>query len=295
MSTRIKTATKDALCALYKYSGAAPLQEAYLRASGQASMVILLFHRVTDDIPEDGLTVGTARFRAMCRMLRNNFRVVPLADIFHIACSGESIPPQTVAITFDDSYQNNLPAARVLAEHHLPATFFIPAAYVATDHVYDWDRDLPVRLPNLTWDEVVQMAELGHEIGSHTMTHPNMASLSNTEALKELIDSKKLLENKLGRSVRWFAYPFGNPEHFRTEQLALVKEAGYEGCLSAHGGFIRRHESYPILPREPVPYFDSVLNLELYLRGCLHWFYSAKKSLRFLRSNARCASTPKMG
>ena len=39
---------------------------------------VLIFHRVTDDIPPDGLTVGTARFRAICRLLQHRFRVAPV-------------------------------------------------------------------------------------------------------------------------------------------------------------------------------------------------------------------------
>jgi peptidoglycan/xylan/chitin deacetylase (PgdA/CDA1 family) len=242
-------------------------------------MVVLLFHRVTDLIPEDGLTVNPARFRVMCRMLRQRFRIVPLAEMFRLVRTGSPIQHGTAAITFDDSYRDNLDAARVLAEHGLPATFFIPAGYVGTDQVYDWDRHFTVRLPNLTWDDVIEMADMGFEIGSHTMTHPNLADLTDEQARYELSESKKLLEHKLGRPVRYFAYPFGEREHFRREQLDLVRAAGYEGCVSAHGGFIYRHGDYTILPRESVPYFDSVLNLELYLRGSLRWFYSAKRSL----------------
>jgi hypothetical protein len=122
--------------------------EAYRRCTGQASMVVVLFHRVTDEIPEDGLTVGTARFRSICRMLRDRFHVVPLAEVFRLIRSGEPIPPRTAAITFDDSYRDNLEAAHVLSTYGLPATFFIPTAYVGTDLVYDWDRELPVRLAN---------------------------------------------------------------------------------------------------------------------------------------------------
>ena len=44
-----------------------------------------------------------------------------------------------MAITFDDCYRDNLFAARVLAEHGLPATFFIPTKYVGTDQVFPWD------------------------------------------------------------------------------------------------------------------------------------------------------------
>jgi hypothetical protein len=63
-----------------------------------------------------------------------------------------------------------------------------------------------------------------------------------------------------------------------------VHEAGYDGCVSAHHGFIHGGHDYAILPREPVLYFDSMLNLELYLRGCLQWFYSVGKNSHETRS-----------
>jgi peptidoglycan/xylan/chitin deacetylase (PgdA/CDA1 family) len=250
------------------------VQEALARRRGPF-MAVLLFHRVTDAIPEDGLTVGTARFRRICRLLRRSFRVVPLTEVFRLARSGEPIPRRTVAVTFDDCYRDNLPAARVLTEHGLPACFFVPSGYVGTDHVFPWDERLP-RMPNLTWDEVRAMAALGHEIGSHTVTHPDMGAISEEQARRELAESKKTIEEQLGRAVRWFAYPFGGREHFRDDRLALAVDAGYEGCVSAYGGFVYPDRKALLLPREAVPYFKSLLHFELHMAGCLHWLYRLK-------------------
>src|SRR5262249_18707863 len=162
---------------------------------------IILFHRVTDDIPEDGLTVTTAWFRGFCRMVRKRFRCVSLGEIVRHVRSGERPPRRLVAITFDDCYRDNLFAARVLAEHGLPATFFIPPAFPGTDHVFPWDAHLP-RMANLTWDEVREMASLGHDIGSHTVSHANMSELSDEDALRELTESRRALEERLGVKPR---------------------------------------------------------------------------------------------
>lgn len=194
---QLKSLTKSALCAAYLYSGAARVQEWAARAVGRRFMAILLFHRVTDAIPEDGLTVGTARFRAICAMLRRHFRVVPLAEVFDAHRSGRVTPPRTVAVTFDDCYRDNLFAARVLAEYGLPAAFFLPTAFVGTDRSFPWDRRLPP-MPNLTWEDVREMVRLGHEIGSHTANHPNLGTVSASEARAELFDSKAVLEQQLG-------------------------------------------------------------------------------------------------
>jgi hypothetical protein len=95
----MKTLAKSALCALYKYSGVMRAQEALARLRGQSFMTVLLLHRVTDAIPEDGLTVRTAYFRRLCRVLRRSFRVVPLAEVFRLTRSGAPIPRRTVAVS----------------------------------------------------------------------------------------------------------------------------------------------------------------------------------------------------
>ena len=269
----MKHLTKSALCGLYKYSGVMHAQE---RLAQRSFMSILLLHRVTDDIPPDGLTVSTRWFEGMCRMLSRSFHVVPLSEVFRLHASGAKPHPRTVAITFDDCYRDNLFAARTLAAFRLPACFFIPTSFVGTDTVFPWDEGLK-RMENLSWDEVREMASLGHEIGSHTVTHPDMGSVSEDRARSELAGSKRTLEHELQKPVRWFAYPFGGKQNFREERVQLVKEAGYEGVLSGFGGFVMTGEKYSILPREPVPYFRSLLNLELHLTGCLDWMYALKR------------------
>ena len=276
IATHLKNQTKTGLLALYKYSGAAGAQELLARWRGKSFLTVLLFHRVTDVIPEDGLTVSTARFRRICRMLRRRFRVVPVGEIFRLVRSGQPLPPRTVAITFDDCYRDNLFAARVLAEHRLPACFFLPTGFVGTDRVFDWDRDLP-RMANLTWDDVREMAAMGFEVGSHTVSHADLGAVSGEQARRELADSRAALEERLGRKVRWFAYPFGGRNNLRPAFVPLIAEAGYDGAFSGFGGFIHPGGDGLVLPREAVPYFPSVLNLEVHLAGCLDWVYALKR------------------
>src|SRR5579859_849854 len=120
------------------------------------------------------------------------------------------------------------------------------------------------------------MAAIGHEIGSHTVSHPNLGVASYEEARREIFDSKAVLEERLGQRVRWFAYPFGGRNHLRPEAAALVEEAGYDGCLSGYGGFVRPGADR-VLPRDSAPCYQGLLNLELHLRGCLDWYYALKR------------------
>jgi peptidoglycan/xylan/chitin deacetylase (PgdA/CDA1 family) len=269
---------KSAFCVLYKYSGALAAQETVSRWAGRAFIPILLFHRVTDEIPEDGLTVSTGWFRECCKMLSRRFRTVGLGEVHRLVQAGETPPRRTVAITFDDCYRDNLGAARTLAEFGLPATFFVPTKFVGTDHVFPWDNTLK-RMPNLSWDDVAEMVRLGHDFGSHTVSHADLGQIDDQAARMELQESKRMLEEQLARPVRWFAYPFGGRHNFRPERLPLVYDAGYDACFSGYGGVVTRAMQGQVLPREPVPYFRNVLNLELHLTGCLDWLYAIKRQV----------------
>ena len=273
----MKTLVKTTACALYKYSGLMAVHEGVRRWAGKGSLSVLMLHRVTDEIKPDGLTVSMAFFRAMCGRLRRNFRVVPLSEIFRIINQGEPLPPRTLAITFDDCYRETVEAARILGEHQLPACFFLTTALIEPQGPVEPRLRFMTEIP---WADAKEILRLGHEIGSHTVTHPDMAQLSADQARQELADSKKTLERHLERPVRWLAYPFGGPQHFRAECLQMAYELGYEGVVSGHGGFIRPGMAGQILPRVPVPSFSSLLNLELHLTGCLDWWYGLKRWVR---------------
>lgn len=278
----MRSSLKKGLCALYKHSGLARAQEALNWHATGPFLTVLLFHRVTDLIPEDPLTVSTASFRKLCRLLRRRFHVVPLSETFRLARVGGNWPARLVAITFDDCYRDNLDAARVLAEHDLPATFFIPTAFVGTDHVFPWDRNLP-RLPNLDWDDVREMARMGFEIGSHTVHHVDLGAVGRDEARRELAESRAVLQERLGKPVRYLAYPFGGVDNLRMEYVPLALELGYEGIVSGHGGKVYPGGVPHLLPRQPAPPFRNLLNLELFLRGSLDWFYRLKDRLGLLK------------
>lgn len=275
----MKSVFRSTLCNLYKYSGAMTLREYLDRLTGRSFISILLFHRVNDQIPEDGLTVGTRFFDGLCRMLKARFRVVPLSEAMALLRSGGSLPARTVAITFDDCYRDNLDAARKLTDHGLPACFFVPTDYVGTDRVCPWDHHLP-RLPNLDWENLREMVRLGHEIGSHSVTHPDMASLSAEEAYRELVESKEAIADRVGVPPRWFAFPFGAQANCPAEHLsALLCKAGYEASFSACGGLIDREQQYPVWPRQPVPDFRNLVHLELFLTGSLRWVHMLKRKM----------------
>lgn len=82
-----------------------------------------------------------------------------------------------------------------------------------------------------------ELSELGRngiiEIGSHTMTHPVLASLSVPDQFAEISSSKQKLESIIGRPIQSFAYPYGSRNDFTKATVEIVQEAGYQsGCAN---------------------------------------------------------------
>lgn len=130
------------------------------------------------------------------------------------ACGDLDQPPQVtlhtwqsgrdaaVSITFDDGMPLQLAvAAPMLERHGFRGTF-----YLIADRVADY---APWRT----------LADKGHEIGSHTLTHPNLAELHHDRVETELRQSKQLLEDSIGHPVASIAYPYCVPP----ADTALVK------------------------------------------------------------------------
>lgn len=128
--------------------------------------------------------------------------------------AGESIPPKTVVLTFDDAVQSQLDVvAPLLQQFGFGATFFISHAWMNdTAHF-------------LSWDEVAKLHQMGFEIGNHTWTH---AGFNTPRLAAQLAGELALVENELAKvgvpKPVSFAWP-GNA--FGPDALAVLQKAGY--------------------------------------------------------------------
>jgi peptidoglycan/xylan/chitin deacetylase (PgdA/CDA1 family) len=101
----------------------------------------------------------------------------------------------------------------------------------------------------LNWDEIQGMARARIEFGSHTHTHCNMAAESPSQQRVELEISKELLESRLHRPIRTFAYPYGHTEHMSESSRRNVIAAGYDCAVSAEYGLVTSRSDRFRLPR----------------------------------------------
>jgi peptidoglycan/xylan/chitin deacetylase (PgdA/CDA1 family) len=229
---------KSALLQLETHLGIEGLRDKCWAARKTLPAAVLLFHRVTDDIPEDGITVSERTFRVMVENLARHYRPISLSALLGHFERGEMWPSRTVVVTFDDGYRDNYEhAAPILTEFGVPATFFVTTDAIGSERVMPWDEHVRGRVPWMNWNQVRELYSRGFEIGSHTLTHPDLGQLRGPRAWEEISDSKARLEGHLGAGIPFFAYPFGGEENFCEENRELVRRAGYRCCCSAYGGF----------------------------------------------------------
>lgn len=201
-----------------------------------SKMVIVTFHRVNGWMDADDITSSPAKFEQFCSFFREHFRIVPLTEQV-AGCRELRDMGGTLSITFDDGYRDNFDvAAPILRRLGLPATFFVATGFIGTDYKPPWDGHLCQPAGWMSWDQVRALRDEGFDIGAHTDTHADLGKVDAEAARAELATCRAKLQHELGSPVTLFAYPFGGRDNISPVSLRLVREAGFECCLSAFGG-----------------------------------------------------------
>jgi len=132
-------------------------------------------------------------------------------------------------ITFDDGYVDNLTYGRDCFSTLRDRAIIFPVVG-KIGGVNDWDVSGELlRKPLLDWEQILELQSLGVRFGSHGLTHTDLAKLGDVELEREVKESKRILEEKLGQSVEGFAYPFG---FFNKRVITAVKAAGYKWAVT---------------------------------------------------------------
>lgn len=208
------------------------------------------------------------------------FRGVSLREALSYREAHNAWPEQSVALTFDDGYANFYEeAAPTLAERGFTATVFVVSGHVGGRN--DWappPAGLELRAM-LTWPQIVEMSAAGIEIGAHTRRHKDLRELPAPEAREEIGGSRDEIEDRLGRSVESFAYPFG---HVSPASLEIVRQKFRAACttvLRRAGG-----ESFHELPRVDMYYLRAPQQLPRLLDGRLDRYLTIRRLARSVRS-----------
>jgi len=222
------------------------------------SIPILLYHRV--GVEPDDLTISVKHFEQDMSLLSNaGYNTLSLTQVRqYLQGHSLSLPKRPLIITFDDGYLDNYTNAfPILQKYSMVASF-----YIITGMIGNNDR--------LTISQIREMEMAGMDFGSHTITHRSLAGLTIGEVTTELNKSKFDLEQIIGRSVDFIAYPCGS---YKDETLRIARDAGYLGGFSVHDGFAEFSNPLAIR-RIPIFHYDRSIAYVMAKKGLLPRMFS---------------------
>lgn len=177
-----------------------------------------------------------AAFRSGLEALTAIGRFLSWDEALRLISGERTVVGSNFCLTFDDGDRSwaeiVLPT---LAEMSISAAFF-----VVTSQVGD-----PRRADALSWSSCQQLTDQRMTVGSHTVSHRALADLDERAARSELRDSKRELENHLGRQVTDFCAPYGLPgvAYLPERDVAIAKEEGYRSFATTVRGAMRHGDS----------------------------------------------------
>lgn len=198
---------------------------------------ILLYHRiaqVSDQHDSRGLAVPPRLFeRQMSYLHRAGYRCISLREAVRCRREGLRQPRKGFVLTFDDGYRDLYTNAwPILDRFGFTATVFLVAGRVGSQSDWEGQRGTSA-VPLLSWTEGREFARLGLTFGSHTLTHPRLTLLNDERAMREIRQSKAIIEDHLGVQVDLFSYPYAN---FDARIQRMVAESGYIAACGVDRG-----------------------------------------------------------
>jgi peptidoglycan/xylan/chitin deacetylase (PgdA/CDA1 family) len=202
------------------------------RPAERGSLRVLMYHKVNDQ-RGNSLSVPISLFDEQMAFLKAHYRVISADELLGHVAGSAPLPPRAVLITFDDGYRDVLTHAYpILKRYGHPAVLFVSTDFIGGTSRFAHDRQF-ARFANaiLNWKEVRALGEF-LEIGSHAQSHRPLSRILPEEARCEIVASKAVIEERLGRPVRLFSYPKGTVLDFNRETREWVIEAGYRLCFT---------------------------------------------------------------
>lgn len=219
--------------------------------------VVLTYHGVEDH--------ETPRFDSQMLKLTRSTRPV-FADAPFANEGGRS-----VAVTFDDAFQHVFDRVLpVLKERGIPATVFVPTGYLGTQATWPSADGRP----NSSRDRVAGRETLASvdaryvRLGSHSVTHPKLATTRGPDLDREFAASKLTLESVTGSTISMFALPYGS---FTSDTIAAASRAGYAQVFANVPVRLSIFGSVALLGRVNVTPADWPIEFHLKIHGAYDW------------------------
>lgn len=201
---------------------------------------VWLLHSITTNYSQDG---GLRACEVSPTTLENKIqeaisqhkKFISVAELEKVIAKGNS-RKEYICVTMDDGYRNNLTTALpIFMKYKVPFCVFVCPGFITGDV----NPGIDVKKEMLSIAELQKLAQ--HPlctIGAHSMSHLHLDQATKEVQERELIESKRILEEWIGKDVLYFAYPYGSTN---ADSCSALQLAGYHLGFGAWGGAIKKN------------------------------------------------------
>ncbi len=229
---------------------------------------ILLYHSVGKPGSNDrlGLRITPQQFELQIKFLIENGYYIVSLDELADSIKDNCIRRNTICITFDDGFKDNMEHAfPILFKYGIKFTVFVAPAFLDgyIKRRYEW-----VYLDFLDWNDVNYLLNKGGDIGCHSMNHEDLTILNNDQLHDEVILAKEKLQEKTGKVINNFSYPYGR---INNSSMRFLANSGFKTACSTKIGVNGNSAELFDLKRTEITYYDSLSDFKRKLEGRYDW------------------------
>jgi len=218
-----------------------PFRRGGLTPERYQTVPVLAYHQFAEK-STNKMTVSREAFEAQMRLLKERgYQVVSLERLLAFLDFRGQLPEKAVVITIDDGWRSTYDIAfPILKKYGYPATLFVYTQLISGG------------AKTLSWDQLREMVDQGLDVQCHTVSHRNLALQQAQESpdqyfeavQREIADSARTIEQKLGKRPTFLAYPYGDTNGLA---IALLRRQGFQAAFT--------------VVREPNPFFAPNFHL----------------------------------
>lgn len=226
--------------------------------SNNTNINILLYHQI-GDAPESETNLdcfcSSKEFYLQMDFLKNSdYKVISLNEAIDIIFKTKIIDKNYVVLTFDDGcekfYDITFP---VLDKFKFPSTIYPIASFLGKHPIINGNEYSGLKI--LSKSMLLELSQLGVEIGAHTMNHVKLTQVDNETAFNEVKKSKDTIEQVIGNKINSFSFPHGD---FNKDVIEIVSQTGFNNALTCINGYANDAKSAFAIPRKYITYFDNL-------------------------------------
>jgi len=157
---------------------------------------------------------------------------IKIEDAVNLIQKRQRLNEKLIAFTFDDGFEECFSKiAPVLKDFNTNAAFFINPGYIDGDKDYIQNFNTNIVHVNkrpMSWENIKALYKDGFIIGNHTYDHARLVNLSNKEVEQQIINSKKIIEQKIDAKCDYFAWTYGKMSDIDRYAMEIaLKEHAY--------------------------------------------------------------------